>query len=69
VSSSVGKALNGLLVLKLEALQVGSLKKYLLSIGRNLTTENLKDNLGRISHPLAELCPAAIKSVDLLVWT
>ena len=48
MSGSIGNALNDLLVLKLAALQVGSLKKHLLSIGRNLTMESLEDCLGRI---------------------
>ena len=48
VGGSTYKALNGLLILKLAALQMGGLKKYLLSIGRNLTAAALKDNLGRI---------------------
>jgi len=48
VSSSIGKALNGLLVLKLAALQVGSLKKHLLGISKNLTMESLEDSLGQV---------------------
>ena len=48
VGGSIGKALKGLLILKLVALQMGGLKKYLLNIGRNLTAETLNDNLGWI---------------------
>jgi len=48
VSSSIGKALNGLLVLKLVALQMGGLKTHFFGIGRNLATESLEDSLGQV---------------------
>ena len=48
MSSSIGKALNGLLILKLSALQVNSLEENLLGIGRNLASESLEQGLGRI---------------------
>jgi hypothetical protein len=48
VGGSICKALNGLLILKLAALQMGGLKKYLLNIGKNLIAKTLKDGFGQI---------------------
>jgi len=42
MGGSIGKALNSLLVLKLVALQMSGLKRYLLSISSNLTADSLK---------------------------
>jgi hypothetical protein len=46
VSGSIGKALDGLLVLKLATLQVSRLEEHLLNIGRNLTTDGLEYDFG-----------------------
>jgi hypothetical protein len=48
VSSSIGKALGGLLVLELSTLQVSSLEKNLLGIGKDLASESLEQSLGWI---------------------
>jgi len=48
MSSSIGKALSGLLILKLPTLQVSSLEEDLLGIGRNLACESLEQGLSWI---------------------
>jgi len=48
MSGSIGKALSGLLVLKLSTLQVCSLEEDLLGIGRDLASESFKQSLGWI---------------------
>jgi len=48
MSSSIGKALNSLLILKLSTLQVSSLEEDLFSIDRNLASKSLEQGFGRI---------------------
>jgi len=48
MGGSIGKALGGLLVLELAALQVCSLEKDLFGIGRNLASKSFKQSLGWI---------------------
>jgi len=46
MGGSIGKALSGLLVLELAALQVCSLEKDLFGIGNNLASKIFKQSLG-----------------------
>jgi len=48
LSSSIGKAPGGPLVLQLTALQMCGLEEDFFSIGRNLASEGLEQNLGRV---------------------
>ena len=48
MSGSIGKALGSFLILRLAALEVCSLKKSLLDIGRDLASESFKQSLGWI---------------------
>jgi len=48
MSSSIGKALSGLLVLELSTLQVCSLEENLLGIGGDLASKNFEQSLGWI---------------------
>ena len=48
MGGSIGKTLNGHLVLKLAALQVGGLKEYFFSIGRDMTAKSLEDSFSWI---------------------
>jgi len=48
LSSSIGKTPSGPLVLQLTTLQMCGLEKDFFGIGRNLASEGLEQNLGRI---------------------
>ena len=48
MSRSVGKALGSFLVLQLTTLQMCGLEEDFFSIGRNLASEGLEQNLGRV---------------------
>ena len=48
MGGSIGKALSGLLVLELAALQVCSLEKNFLGIGWDLTPKSFKQSFGWI---------------------
>jgi len=46
MGGSIGKALSGLLVLELAALQVCSLEEDLFGVGRDLASKSFKQGLG-----------------------
>jgi len=48
MGGSIGKALSGLLVMELAALQVCSLEEDLFGIGRDLASKSFKQSLGWI---------------------
>jgi len=48
MGGSIGKTLGSLLILELVALQVCSLEKNLLGIGRDLTSERFEQSFGWI---------------------
>jgi len=48
VGSSIGKTLDGLLILEMAALQMSCMEEHFFDIGRNLTMKSLENSLGRI---------------------